>query len=78
MEPRISRAFIQRFREHNLANRIIRTYRRFWQPRTIMAPFITNPYDAILVLTSREDHKLFQEGLKGLKEADKLSGKNAT
>ena len=37
--------------------------------------FITNPYDATLDLTNREDRKLFQEGSKGLKEDDKFAGK---
>lgn len=37
--------------------------------------FITNSYDTTLDLRNREDRKLFQEGLKGLKEDDKFPRK---
>ena len=45
------------------------------EERPKMATFILNPYDVPLVLSDKEDRKLFTEASKGLKEKDMFNGK---
>ena len=41
-----------------------------------MSSFLTNPYNAPLDLSDKDDRKLFQEGFKGLHKKDMFTGSN--